>query len=110
MVFLKENSPAGTTWQSAEFQGQINSLPAKIRYDFEIQSVGGSHLVNAVNYNDVIKVFTTTRVDINNTGYTANAEMESYYARGIGLIEFKFRDAGNANWLEVQPLRHYKVF
>lgn len=110
MIFLKENAPVGTAWQSAEFQGQINSLPAKIRYDFEIQSVGGTHLVNTVNYNDVIKVFTTTRVDINNTGYTANAEMESYYARGIGLIEFKFRDAGNANWLEVQPLRYYKVF
>lgn len=110
MIFLKENSPAGTTWQSAEFQGLQNGIPVKIKYDFNIASVGGTHLVNSVNYNDVIKVNSTAQVNINNAGYIPNAEMESYFSKGIGLIEFKFRDAGNPNWLEVQPLRYYKVF
>lgn len=110
ILFLKENAPAATTWQSPEFQGLQNSVPVKIKYDFNIQSVGGTHLVNGVTYNDVIKVFTTTLADINNTGYSANAEMESYYARGIGLIEFKFRVAGSPTWNEVQPLRYYQVF
>jgi hypothetical protein len=109
VIFLKENAPVGTSWQSAEFTGTENGTPVKIRYDYTIQSVGGTYTVNGNVYNNVIKVFSQSQINSNNTVYNPDLEMESYYARGVGLIEFRLRLSGSPTWFEVQSLRYYTV-
>lgn len=108
--FLDEAAPVGTTWQSAEFSGTESGVQVKIRYSFRLDASGGNLVVNGTTYSNVKKVFWQSQVNYNNTGYQADLDMESYFALGVGLIQFKVADAGTTTWLYEDDLLHYVVY
>jgi len=110
ITFLKEAVNVGTTWESAEFSGTVSSVPTKIKYVFTLESSGGTRLVNGVVYSNVKKVTWHAAVNSNNTSYVNDTDIESYYALGIGLIEFNITNAGNPTWLFSEKLRNYQVY
>ena len=94
ILFLKENAPVNTTWESQEFLGNINGVAGKMKYTFKIDLVNTNLTVNGVNYTNVIKVSWKCLVDDGTGGgYVDDAIHESYYARGIGLIKYRRWDA-----------------
>jgi hypothetical protein len=108
ILFLKENAPIGTTWQSAEFTGQESSQPMKMKYVFNIEQNNTSVTVNGVNYNNVIKVAWKIQVD-RGAGYVDDTIMESWYSKGIGQVKFRRYEAGTpANEL-LDNIRYYQV-
>jgi hypothetical protein len=108
ILFLKENAPVNTTWDSPEFTGQFNGTPGKIKYSFLIQQVNTTLTVNGVNYTNVIKVFMKGLVD-DGSGYVEDTHVESYYARGIGLIKFRFFEPSSPGNDFVTNLRYYQI-
>ncbi len=111
ILFLKEASPINTVWDSPEFTGTTLGTPLKMKYSFKIESTGGTLTVNGVTYNNVTKVFWKCLTDLANTGYTDDLYLESWYARGVGLIKFRQWDsAGAPTDDQVENLRYYTVF
>jgi len=108
--FLDEAATVGTTWSSTEFSGTESGVPVKIRYSFRIASSGGNLVVNGITYSNVKKVYWQSQVDYNNTGYQPELELESYFALGVGLIQFRFTDVGSTTWIYEDDLLHYQVF
>lgn len=111
ILFLKENAAVNTTWESAEFTGNIGGVPGKIKYTFKIELVNTNLTVNGVNYTNVIKVAWKTLVDDGTGGgYVDDTIHESYYAKGIGLIKYRRWDAtGPSSDDLVDNLRYYQV-
>jgi hypothetical protein len=109
ILFLKENAPNGTNWESAEFTGQIGGTPGKMKYVFTIEQANTTLTVNGVTYSNVIKVAWKVRVD-DGTGYVDDSANESWYARGIGLIKFRRWDSqGSPADDLVDNLRFYQI-
>ncbi len=110
ILFLKENAPVNTTWESQEFTGQSSGAPIKIKYVFKIEAVNTTLTVNGVSYSNVIKVYWRTQVDTG-TGYADDQLNESWFAKGIGLIKYRYWDAtGSPSDDVVDNIRHYQVF
>jgi hypothetical protein len=111
ILFLKENAAVNTTWESAEFTGNIGGVPGKIKYTFKIELVNTNLTVNSVNYTNVIKVAWKTLVDDGTGGgYVDDTIHESYYAQGIGLIKYRRWDAtGPSSDDLVDNLRYYQI-
>lgn len=111
ILFLKENAAVNTTWESAEFTGNISGVPGKIKYSFKIELVNTNLTVNSVNYTNVIKVAWKTLVDDGTGGgYVDDTIHESYYAQGIGLIKYRRWDAtGPSSDDLVDNLRYYQI-
>ena len=111
LLFLKESSPAATTWMSPEFIGVDlgTGFPLKLQYSFTITSTGGTQTINGVTYNNVTLVSWKCMANLNNTGYVDDALLESYYSKGVGLILFKFKDAASAVWTYQDDMRFYQV-
>ncbi|MEP7255457.1 MAG: hypothetical protein ABI666_06750 [Ferruginibacter sp.] len=113
LVLLKQDVQAGTTWQSPIFSG-TNGLgqPLKIVYRFQIETVGGTLVVNGKTYTDVIKVVWGGYSNVNNFGgYPQSFAAESYYAKGVGLIKFQsYPGYPNTSWSYTEDLRNYQVF
>lgn len=110
ILFLKENAPANTTWQSPEFTGQSSGFPLKLKYVFTIENANTTLTVNGVNYTNVIKVFWKSQID-DGSGYADDQLNESWYAKGIGLIKYRYWDAtGSPSDDVVDNIRFYQVF
>lgn len=104
-VFLKENSPVGTTWQDVISTGTgQNAL-----YDYEIISKGGSRVVLGVTYNDVIHVHQTSSIDVPILGNIVTSETDYYYARNIGLIESEVIEALGGTLVLHRVLQSYNI-
>ncbi|MGB4845082.1 MAG: hypothetical protein WBP16_11510 [Ferruginibacter sp.] len=113
LVMLKQDAQAGTSWHSPVFSGTNTlSLPLKIVYRFQIESVGGTLVVNGITYNNVIKVVWGGYTNINNFGgYPQSFAAESYYAKDIGLIKFQSSSGyPGGSWPNSDNLRNYQVF
>ena len=108
--FLDEAAAVNATWQSAEFSGTESGVPVKIRYSFRLAASGGNLIVNGITYSNVKKVFWQSQVNYNNAGYQPDLDMESYFALGVGLIQFRIAPAGTTNWSYEDDLLHYQVF
>lgn len=85
-VFLKDNVAAGTKWQSSEQTATISGAPLKIRLAFELLTKDVAALVDNKVFANTIKVKTTLQAQLSGTTWTDVASFESWYARGIGLI------------------------
>lgn len=111
ILFLKENAAAGTTWNSAAFSGAISGIPALIRYNFTITSVNGTLTVNGVTYSNVIKVDSKSQESFDSGAtYSDDIGMESWYAKGIGLIKFHAYDITAPTSQYADNIRYYHVF
>jgi hypothetical protein len=85
-IFLKDNVPTGTLWQSPAFSGNITGIPIPVALTIKMtllaKSVPAS--VGALNFSDVIKVKYEYFLSIDPT--TAIGTEERWFARGVGLI------------------------
>jgi hypothetical protein len=88
-LYLKDNSPAGTSWSeniSLNIPGVPFAIPVTITY--RIEEKGISRTVNSTNYTDVIRVKTSlTSSVVPPSGLIT--DIEDYYARQFGAIESK---------------------
>jgi len=93
-IFLKDNVPAGSTWQSGPINGTITDtsgvFPVSLRIAFTIDQKDVSVAVNGTTYNNVIVV--TEKYEIfDGAAWQDLTELlgyyKTYYARDIGLIK-----------------------
>ena len=88
-IFLKDNVPETTTWDSPEFPDvTYNSQKGKTKITFTITKKNLSYTVGGQTLLDVIKVkremyFQATGA----SAYTKILEGYNYYAKGIGLVD-----------------------
>jgi hypothetical protein len=109
ILFLKENAPINTSWESAEFTGAVSGVPLKLKYTFNIEQNNTTVTVNGITYNNVIKVAWKVRTDAG-AGYVDDTIMESWYAKGIGQVKFRRYDPATPTNELVDNLRFYQVF
>lgn len=92
-TFLKDNQPVNSTWNSAEFSGQIDQSPnpplaATLRWDFTIMQKDVSMTVNGTSYPNTIEVKQELKQKSGGVWTpVALAAIRSFYARDKGLIK-----------------------
>lgn len=79
---LKENASEGTSW---EYDAVINGTHN--HYVYLLEKRGLKHTVNGKEYSNVIKVNLKDTLKIFGNPI-AGTEVDYYYAKGVGLIEF----------------------
>lgn len=108
ILFLKEGVTTGATWTSSEFSGKVAGMATKLRYSFTCNDANASISVNGKTYSNVYKITWKSQVSVNGSAYADEGLVwESYYAKGIGLVDMK--GTYNSNSFEYK-LRYYKVF
>lgn len=88
MLYLKSNLAEGATWeQDISVPVEVNGVEVPLTFTLtnEIDEKGITHTVNGIEYSNVIKV--ETKITSPALGDDLDAEIESYYAEGYGLIE-----------------------
>jgi hypothetical protein len=86
-IFLKDNVPAGSSWNSAEGTGSISGAPVKIRIKFDLLEKDVNALVGNRVFANTIKVRVTQQGQL--AGATSWADVityETWFAKGVGLI------------------------
>jgi hypothetical protein len=108
ILFLKEGLANGTTWTSAEFSGTINSIAAKLRYQFTAVDANATVTLGGKAFTEVYKINFKPQISLAGTAYTDDAvSWEAFYAKGVGLIYLK--GTAGAGVYEIQ-IKNYQVF
>jgi len=97
--FLKEGLTAGINWESSVFSGTVSGFPARLKYVFSCTAVSPTATINGNNFSDVYKVSWRPKISLDG-GITYTDELvilESWYARGVGLIYFNVTDINNVH-------------
>jgi hypothetical protein len=84
-IFLKDNVPVGTEWESDEGPAITGSDTVNMKLKSSIAEKNVNVVLDGKVYKDVIKVLNTEQVELA-TGWTTVISYETWYARGIGLI------------------------
>lgn len=109
VLFLKQNLQTGDTWTSAEFSGMQDTTHVKIRYSFTCTDAAAAVPLNGVTYTNVYKITCTPETSLSGLAFAnAGESLESYYAKGVGLIFEKGSLSGTP--LFQSSLLHYKTF
>jgi hypothetical protein len=85
-IILKDNVAVGTTWESPEAAANIDTVSVKIKLSLAIAEKNVNILLDNKVYQNVIKVRTTELILVPGTSYAPVISYESWYAKGIGLI------------------------
>ncbi|MBS1626675.1 MAG: hypothetical protein JSR09_02620 [Bacteroidetes bacterium] len=86
-IFLKDNVPIGTTWETPEAVTTFLGAASKIKYKYTIINTGTSLTVNGTTYNNVIKVRLDYYYFVSGAYQATPAYSQyDYYAQGVGLI------------------------
>jgi len=115
-IMLKDNVAVNTTWTSSQVSGTVQAQPLTVRLSFKIlqkdvpvsftTSTGAKSFTNVIIVEEKIQVLVgATWTDAT----TTFGHIESYYAKGIGLIKSEQFDGTGASSF-VQKLRRYQVF
>lgn len=116
-IFLKDNSPAGTTWTSDPFVSTITdsasgiSVPVSVRIKETIDQKDVPVTILGVTYQNTIVV--KEEYEISSDGVTWNlypAVTTNYFARNVGLIKTQLEDNSGFGNSYLQELRRYEVF
>jgi hypothetical protein len=108
LLFLKEGLTTGTSWFSSEFSGTENGVNKKLRYSYTCSDANATVTVNTKTYTNVYKITWKSQVSTNGGAYADEGVVwESYYAKGIGLVDMKVTAGTNSYEYK---LRYYKVF
>ena len=99
---LKSNEPVGTNWKDVL---QING--ATFEYRYTIIEKGITRQVLDSTYNNVINVRDTAVTIVPLMGEVPFAVRNSYYARGIGLVEVRMIDLMSGQTSLVTQLKSY---
>jgi hypothetical protein len=102
-IFLKDNVPATTSWQSQAVNVTLNGIPLSLRINLTLEQKDITVRVNGSDYDSTMVVAeryevlvpgTTTWIDLTDQG----GYFKSYYAKGVGLIKADaYFEAGNPN-------------
>ena len=86
-IYLKDNSPVGTTWTQS-VPVTFSGIPLMINFNNSITEKGIAKTVNSITYNDVIHVTTVITIPgiPSSSLYT---DIHSYYGRKVGMIQSK---------------------
>ena len=108
VLFLKENSTVGATWTSNTFTGTQAGIAYQVKYNFTIAATNATVMVNGKTYNNVIQVNWKSQESLMGAAFMDYNAYESYYAKGIGLIQRK--ETIYLGMPTFQNLRSYQVF
>ena len=86
-IFLKDNVPAGSTWESPVKSTTIGQNNINFKRVFTITAKGASLTVKGVVYNDVITVREQLMVQVQGTPYQSVEDTYVSYAKGVGMIK-----------------------
>jgi hypothetical protein len=85
-IFLKDDVPVGTSWESAEGDADIGGAAAKMKLRFRILAKGEDVAFGGQIYRNVIKVAVTSLAAPNGGAFLSIITYELWYAKGIGLM------------------------
>jgi hypothetical protein len=88
-VFLKENDPVNSTWESPVIDAVYSGTPVKFKRKFTISAKNVSITVKGTTFNNVITVKEDFMVDVSGLGFQQLEETVVSYAKGIGLIQLR---------------------
>ena len=111
-MFLRQNIQGSNSWQSAIFYVTIppSNDTASIQYDFSQIRLVNYLTARGDRFNDVIRVNCIAKVKLPGAaGFLPNTNMEAYYSKGVGLIEFRKKASSQTNWDLEETLRTYKI-
>jgi hypothetical protein len=112
--FLKQNLITNQTWETPEYSGTEATLnvPMKLKYVFKCIDANATVSVNGKAYSNVYKVAWKPQIKLG-TATTYSDEivaMETWYAKGIGIVYWKFTDPlATTTYFELN-MRNFKVF
>jgi len=84
-IFLKDDQPAGSTWESPEVP--VSGIPnvTKVKAKFTIVSVGGTTVVSGNTFSNIIRV--QQEIQYQTMGvYVPAFTVDAYYSKGVGLV------------------------
>ncbi len=110
ILFLKENAATGTSWTSSTFTGVVGGVSASLKYNFKIENANTSLTINGKSYTNVIYVSVVPQVSLFGAPFTTIENNEFYFAKGIGLIKEKYKDATTGTVLLESGIKNYMVF
>ena len=84
-IFLKDNVPANTSWESAEFPVSISGLPTKIKVKLTLLEKNSNKQIGSRVYANVMVVKRELQVNAI-AGYQTMDASVQWYAKGVGLI------------------------
>ncbi len=96
-IFLKDNVPVGTTWETQELGGlKLNGQSGVAKASFAIMGKDVTHAVLGTTYSNVINVKRTILFKPDGgTSFVTVLEGNSYYAKGFGLVDQVFVISGS---------------
>jgi hypothetical protein len=105
VIFLKDNVPVASTWESPTVSSTFNGTPVKYKRVFTITAKDVSLTVRAKVYNHVITVKEEFMLEVAGTGFELLDASVISYAKGIGLVQFK-----NDFFVVAVDLKRFQVF
>jgi hypothetical protein len=111
-IFLKENLVNGQKWESSEFSGTHNGNPIKLKYIFECTDANATVTVNGKSYANVYKIIWKPQIKEGAASVFSDEKVshESWYAKGVGLVQWQINDLTGVYLPTIVSLRNYKVF
>lgn len=117
-IFLKDNVPANTSWQSPSVSVTLSGITLLLRINLTLEQKNISVTVNGTAYDSTIVV--AERYEVLVPGTTAWIDLtdqagyfKSYYAKGVGMIKTDaFYELGNPNPTTLDSkmeLRRYQI-
>ena len=89
-IFLKDNVPSGSTWESPVVNSTFQGTPVKYKRRFTITGKDVSITIRGGVYNNVITIKEDFMLEvIAGTGYSIVETSIISYAKGIGLVQFR---------------------
>ena len=107
-IYLKDNVAANASWNQS-YSISASGIPITVNIINTITEKGISRTVNSIAYTDVIHVTTTLQVSAYGIPLPAGAvttDIQSYYAKKLGLIESKNKIVVNYAGLNDQVDEH----
>ena len=87
-TFLKDNVPANSQWESAEFPVTLGVIPTKVKVRLTLMAKNVNKIIGRKVYANVMVVKRELQVLVLTAYQTVDAS-EEWYAKGIGLINDK---------------------
>jgi hypothetical protein len=103
VLFLKNSLTTGATWNS-DFNATLSGFPVTVRFKSTCTNANASVTVNGVSYTNVYQISSVVQIGTAGTFTDIFSLPDSYYAKGVGLIE------ASDPFLGDQVIRYYKVF
>jgi hypothetical protein len=88
-IFLKDNVPAASTWESPTIDAVFQGTPVKYKRRFTITGKDVAITIRGKLYNNVITVKEDFMLEAAGTGFSIIETSVIGYAKGIGLIQFR---------------------